>query len=297
MDYLLLLLLGILWGLGPILAKIVVAEVPVFTLVGGRLTLAAAVMWLFLRLRGQSMPRDRRSWMLYAGQGIFNAAIPFCLISWAVQTIPGGLAALLQATTPIFTLLLAHFFAGAERLTPSRVAGVLLGFAGVLLQMLPTLRPGLTANVWSQLAVILACVLFGAMAIVSRRFMLGQPPLQSATGTFTAGALFLWPFALFLDRPFALSPSLPVLAAWLALALLASVVARTVYFTIVNRTSATFVTMVMYILPVTGLIVGAILLGEPLSLGLLLSLALILLGIFLVNRPVASQGGLPGLVD
>jgi drug/metabolite transporter (DMT)-like permease len=288
MDYLLLLLLGILWGTAPILAKIVVAEVPVFTLVGGRLTLAAALLWLILRLRGERMPTDRRSWTIYALQGIFNAAVPFCLISWAVQSIPGGLAALLQATTPIFTLLLAHFFIGAERFTPARVAGVLLGFAGVLLQMISTLQVGLTANLWGQMAVILACILFGAMAIASRRFMQGQPPLQSATGALTAGAIFLWPFALLIDQPFTISPGMPVIISWLALALLASVVARTVYFTIVNRTSATFVTMVMYILPITGLIVGAILLGEALSLSLLASLALILAGIFLVNRPTNS---------
>jgi len=288
MDYLLLLLLGILWGTAPILAKIVVAEVPVFTLVGGRLTLAAVVLWLLLRLRGQRMPVDRRSWTIYALQGIFNAAIPFCLITWAVQTIPGGLAALLQATTPIFTVLLAHFVARSEHLTLSRTAGVLLGLAGVLLQMLPTIQLGLIANVWGQLAVILACILFGAMAIVSRRFLEGQSPMQSATGALTAGALFLWPFALLIDRPFELSISTPVFLSWLALALLASVVARTVYFTIVNRTSATFVTMVMYILPVTGLLVGAVLLGEQLSLSLLFSLILILLGTFLVNRPAAD---------
>ncbi len=288
MDYLLLLGLGILWGIAPILAKIVVAEVPVFTLVGARLTLAAAILWLILRAKGLSMPRDRRLWTIYALQGIFNAAVPFCLISWAVHIISGGLAALLQATTPIFTLILAHFFIHEERISATRLFGVMFGFGGVALQMLPTLRQGLHRSIWAQLAVILACILFGAMAIVSRRYLRGQSPWLSATGTLTTGALFLWPFVLLFNRPFSLSVSLPASVAWLALALLGSVVARSLYFTIVNRTSATFVTMVMYILPVTGLITGALLLGEHLSLNLLLSLALILVGIYLVNRKPAA---------
>ena len=286
MDYVLLFVLGILWGVAPILAKIVVAEVPVFTLVGVRLTFAAAALWLVLWLKGQKMPRDGRSWLFFALQGIFNAAVPFCMISWAVQTIPGGLSALLQATTPVFTLLLAHLFVHAERISLPRAAGVLLGLAGVLVQMWPTIQAGHVAGALGQVAVVAACVLFGAMSIVSRRFMAGWPPLQSAVGTVTAGGLFLWPFALLFDRPVSmLSLPLSVSVAWIALALLASSVARTVYFTLINRTSATFVSMVMYILPVTGLVVAAFLLGESISPSILLSLGMILTGVFLVNRP------------
>ena len=137
MNLLLLFILGAIWGTSFLFIKIVVGEVPPMTLVAGRLGLAAAVMWAFLRLRGVSFPRGRRLWGVYAVTGLLNGALPFSLISWGEQYIPSGLAALLQSTTPIFTIILAHFLTHDERFTTKKVLGIVLGFVGVGLLMWP----------------------------------------------------------------------------------------------------------------------------------------------------------------
>ena len=110
MDLFLLLVLGTLWGTSYLFIKITVVEVPVLTLVAGRLVFAASILWLILRLRGLSMPRSRKMWTTYAVLGLTSGALPYSLISWGEQYIPSGLAALLQSCTPIFTVLLAQFF-------------------------------------------------------------------------------------------------------------------------------------------------------------------------------------------
>ena len=291
MNLLLLLILGTIWGASYLFIKVIVAEVPAFTLVAGRLTLAAIIMWGILRARGLSLPRSRRTWRAYAVLGLLGAAIPYSLISWGEQYIPSGLASLLQSTTPIFTVILAHFLTDDERITMTKIIGVVVGFVGVGILMLPdpSLRPGsvqatgLRADLLGQLAIVGSSLCYALTAIYVRSRLQGQPPLVSAAGQLTMGMVYMLPASLLIDRPFDLSPSLPVLASWLALTILGTVVAYVIYFTLLERTSATFVTMVTYIIPVNGLLLGALVLNEQLSVTTLGSLALILLGVLLVR--------------
>jgi len=283
MKLLLLFALGTLWGSSYLFIKVTVTEVPALTLVAGRLTLAAVMMHLILRARGLSLPRDRRMWGVYAVMALFNAAVPYSLISWGEQYIPSGLASLLQATTPIFTIILAQFLTADERMTLAKIAGIIVGFVGVGLLMLPDLRRGLQASLLGQLAVVASSLSYGASAIYGRHRLRGQPPLVSASGQLTMGVVFMLPVSLLVDRPLPLTPSLAALGAWTALALLGTVVAYLIYFTLLEWTSATFVTMVTYIIPINGLLLGALVLNERLSAVVLGSLALILLGVMLVN--------------
>ncbi len=284
MNVLLLLILGTLWGASYLFIKVTVAEVPALTLVAGRLTLAALVMGAVLRLRGLSMPRTRRLWKVYTVLAFLNAAIPYSLISWGEQYIPSGLAALLQATTPIFTVLLAQMVAADEGVTPTKVAGVVIGFVGVGLLMVPDLRQGVRASLLGQLAIVGSSLCYAGAALYARSRLRGQPPLLTAMGQLTMGVVLMLPTSLLLDRPFALSPSLPALGAWASLSLLGTVVAYILYFTLIERTSATFATMVTYIIPVNGLLLGALVLKERLDATLVGSLALILVGVLLVNE-------------
>lgn len=291
MNLLLLLILGIIWGASYLFIKVIVAEVPVLTLVAGRVTLATVIMWGILRARGLSLPRSRRMWGAYAMLGFLGAALPYSLISWGEQYIPSGLASLLQATTPIFTVILAHFLTDDEPVAMAKIIGVIIGFVGVGILMLPDpstgvragLRQGLQADLLGQLAVVGSSLCYAGVAIYARSRLRGQPPLVSATGQLTMGMVYMLPASLLIDRPFGLSPSLPVLASWMVLTILGTVVGYVIYFTIIERASATFVTMVTYIIPVNGLMLGALVLNEQLNATVLGSLVLILLGVLLVR--------------
>ncbi len=284
MNYLLLLLLGTVWGASYLFIKVTVADVPAFTLVAGRVGLAAVIMWVVIKARGLSMSRRWQDWLSYAVLGLFNMALPYSLISWSEQYIPSGIAALLQSTTPIFTVILAHFFTTDERISPTRIAGVSLGFAGVGLLMLPHLGDGLGNSLLGQLAMVLSSLFYGAMAIFARQRVKGHDPFLSTTGVLTTATLFILPASLIVDRPFHLSPSLPALGAWAALSLFGTVAALILYYVIINRAGATFVTMVTYIIPINGLILGALILHESFTLMVFASLVLVLMGVFLVNR-------------
>ena len=282
-NLLLLVALGTLWGASYLFIKVIVAEVPAFTLVAGRLSVAALTMWGIVRVLGLAMPRDARMWGVFALLGLVGLAVPYSLITWGEQYIPSGLAALLQATTPIFTVLLAQLWTRDERITTAKATGVLVGFAGVALLMFPDLQSGVRASLPGQLAIVGSSVCYAWTAIYARRWLQGQPPLASATGQLTMGAAFMLPASLLFDRLSGLSPSLPAWASWAALTLLGTVLAYVIYYTLIARTSATFTTMVTYIIPINGVILGALVLHESLSLTILVSLALILVAILLVR--------------
>ena len=278
-----LLVLGSIWGSSYMFIKVAVAEVPPLTMVAGRLAVAAAMLWILLRASGRSMPRGRATWGAYTMMGLLNGAVPYTLIVWSEQTIDSGLASLLQATMPLFTVMLAHVWGRDERLTVRKVLGVVVGFLGVGILMLPDLRRGLQANVLGQVAMVVSSLSYAGATIVARNRLRGQAPLASTTGQLTMGAVLTVPLSLVIERPFHLSPSLPVMGSWLALTVLGTVVAYTIYYLLVERTNATFVSTVTYIIPVNGLILGAVVLGEALTVNLLLSLGLILLGVLLVR--------------
>jgi len=284
MNLVWLLILGALWGSSYLFIKVAVAQVPPLTLVAGRLVLAAAIMWVVLAAARQAMPRSRRLWAAFAVMGLLNGAVPYSLIFWSEQHISSGLASLLQATMPLFTVLMGHFLMRDERLTAGRVAGVVLGFAGVGLLLLPDLRQGAHANLLGQLAMVASSVSYAGAALVARSRLRGQPALVSTTGQLTMGAVWTLPLSLLVDGPLERVPSLPALGSWLGLTILGTVIAYVIYFKLIERTNAAFTSTVTYIIPVFGLILGALVLNEPVSLTLLVSLGLILAGVLLVRR-------------
>jgi drug/metabolite transporter (DMT)-like permease len=284
LDLFWLLVLGALWGSSYLFIKVAVSEVPVLTLAAARLVLGAAILWVLLRASGHSMRCSRKLWGIYAVMGFLNGALPYSLIFWGEQYISSGLASLLQATMPIFTVILAHFLTQDERLTSIKVLGILIGFVGVGLLLVSDLRRGLHANVGGEVAVAISSLSYAMASIVARSQLRGQPPLVSTTGQLTMGAVWILPLSLVVDRPFHLSPSLPAMGSWLGLTILGTVVAYLIYYALIERTGATFVSTVAYIVPVNGLLLGALVLAEPLTAILLVSLALILLGVLLVRR-------------
>ena len=284
MNLVWLFILGSIWGTSFLFIKVVVSEIGPFTLVAGRLGLAALSMALLLRARRIPFPRERRVWGNFAVVGLLNGALPFTLISWGEQYIPSGWAALLQATTPIFTILFAHVLTRDDHIDLRKALGVVVGFAGVGLLMWPELRVGLNASVWGMLAIVGSSASYALASIFARSRLQGQPPMASAAGQFTMGFLYILPLAFILERPFAIAPSGQALASWVTLSLMGTVVAYVIYFALLARTSATFTTMVTYIVPINGLVLGALVLNEHLSPMLLVSLVLVFAGVLLVRR-------------
>ncbi|NJN99114.1 MAG: EamA family transporter [Anaerolineales bacterium] len=283
-NFLWLLFLAALWGPSFLFIKVAVAEIPPLTLAMGRVAVAGILLYLILRLQGRNLPPLGRVWLHFAFAGLVQNAIPFVLFGWGEQYIDSALAAILNGTTPLFTLLLAHFFTSDDRLTPTKAVGTLIGFGGLALLIAPSLIGGVKATTWGLIAVAVAATCYGIAIVYGRHHLRGLPPLVAPTAQMLLATLFLMPVSLGLEQPFRLAmPSWPAIASLLALGIFGTGIAFMVYYLIMERTSATYVSMVTYLVPVFGVILGVVVLGEQLSWNAYLGCALILLGVMIVN--------------
>ena len=283
-NFLLLILLAALWGPSFLFIKVAVAEIPPLTLVFGRVGIAAVLLTTFLLVQGKSLPHSRTIWRHLAVVALVQNAVPFVLFSWGEQYIDSALAAILNGTTPLFTIIIAHFFVADDRLTPAKVIGVLIGFAGLILLITPSLGSGLQASTWGLLAVALAAFLYGIAIVYTRNHLRGLPPLVAPAGQMILAALYLLPLSLILERPYTLSlPTLPAIGSMLALGTLGTAVAFVVYYRLLETAPASYVSMTTYIIPVFGVILGVLVLKEELTWHAYAGFALILLGVMIVN--------------
>ncbi len=231
------------------------------------------------------MPRRREALVAFLGMGLLNNAIPFTLIVFGQREIASGLASILNATTPLFTVLAGHFLSADERMTPLRLAGALCGLFGVAAMIGPQLVAGLAGSVPGELAILGAAVSYALASLFGRRFArLKINPLATATGQVTASSLMLIPIALLIDRPWTLPP--PGLATILAIAAIASLstaLAYILYFRILAGAGATNVVLVTLLAPVTSILLGALFLHERLAARHFIGLALIGLGLACID--------------
>jgi drug/metabolite transporter (DMT)-like permease len=277
----LLLLLSLLWGGSFFFVGVAVKELPPFTIVAARVCLAAALLWLTAPLTGLSAAKVRAQAPALAALGLINNAIPFSLIVWGQTHLASGLAAILNATTPVATVVVAHFLTVSEKLTARRLAGALIGFAGVATMIGPDLARGLVDDVAAEAAALTAAVSYAFASVFARRFRgLGLAPIDVAAGQVTSAGLMLIPVALLVERPWSLpAPSLPVVAALVALAALSTALAYVVYFRILAGAGATNVVLVTLLAPATSILLGAAFLGERLAARQFLGLAAIAAGL------------------
>lgn len=283
-NFLLLILLASLWGPSFLFIKVAVAGIPPLTLVAGRVGLAAVLLYAFLRWQGRSLPRSRSVWKHIAFVALFHNALPFVLFGWGEQYIDSALASILNGTTPLFTIVLAHFFVADDRLTGAKAAGVLLGFGGLLLLIAPSLADGLQVTTLGLLAVALASAFYGVAIVYTRNHMRGLPPLVAPTAQMIMATVYVLPFSLLVERPFTLpAPSLASLGSLLALAILGTAVAFIVYYRLMENADPSYVSMVTYVIPVIGVILGVVILNERLTWHAYAGCALILLGVIIVN--------------
>ena len=282
-EWAMLGLLSLFWGGSFLFNGIAVKEVPVFTIVAFRVLLGALALHVMLRVSGIPLPLDRRSLAAYFGMAILNGALPFCLIVFGQTRIASGLASILNATTPIFTMLLAHFALAGERLDLRRRIGVLLGFAGVVVLFSGRSTSG--GELPGLLACIGAAISYSLSNIFGRLFIQGRThPTALATGQLSFAALIMVPVSLMIDHPLSLPmPSGQAVLALLLLALVSTAAAYTLFFRILTRAGATNVSLVTLLIPCSGILLGVVFLGEALAWQELLGFAVIASGLLVID--------------
>jgi len=274
----LLLLLALLWGSSFFFYKVLVAVLPPITVVLGRVGIAALAMNLWLLAQGQRMPLGGRLWLRFALLGFLNNVLPFILIAWGETRITSGIASILNATTPIFMMAVAHWGTEDEKLSLGKALGIAFGILGVIVLVGPAAFEGVSA-VWGELAVIAASCTYGFGGVYSRRFK-DLTPLVAATGQITGATLLLIPLSLVFDHPWTLP--MPDARTWmslLAIALINTALAYVVYFQMVASVGVTLISLVTFLIPVIALFLGAVFLGESVTLQALAGMAIIALGL------------------
>ena len=281
-HYAALVVLSTLWGSAFMLIKVALDEVPPLTLVAGRLAGAALFLAAALVVTGRSLPRSRGPWLIFALLGVVNMVLPFTLLTWGQQHIESSLAAILVASMPLSTGILAHFWI-KERLTTDRALGVLVVFAGVFVLIGGGLGDLTESSTLGQLAILVGVLGYAFGTVFARRYLEDGDPLVLATGQTIVAVAVIAPVALAVDQPFDLVISAKVGLAWGTLGLVNSAIAYMLFFSLLRRVTATQASMVTYLIPITALFLGALVLDERLGANSFAGLAVIILGVWIVN--------------
>jgi drug/metabolite transporter (DMT)-like permease len=281
-EWLLLWLLSVIWGGSFFFIEVAVREITPFTLVFCRVGLAAVILIGVCFLTGRRLPTDLSLWGAFLIMGLLNNLIPFSLIAWSQQYIQSSIASILNATTPIFSVVLAHFLTREERFTLNRGIGVLLGWLGVALLIGIESLKGFDLQILGYLAVLVAAVCYACAAIFGRRFR-GLPPVIVTTGMLCSSGVMLVPLVLIFEQPFALHPGLAALGAILGLSLISTAAAYMIYFRILARAGATNILLVTFLIPVSAILLGVLILGERFGWNAVGGMLLIFAGLIAID--------------
>jgi drug/metabolite transporter (DMT)-like permease len=296
-DWLILGILAVIWGGAFFFIGVAVRHVQPLTYVWLRLTIAAAAMWLFLRFKGEKLGLPRSAWGSILLLALLNNALPFTLFGWGQTHIASGLASILNATTPIWGVVVAHVLTRDERMNPRKIVGVLLGFGGVATMIGPSLLSSLGANALAQLACVTASLSYALAAVWARRFRRqGLSPMSVTTGQLTAGALMMLPLSIFVDKPWTHAfPPLTAIGAITALALFCTAFGYVLYFRLIATSGATNALLVTLLVPPVAIVLGALFLNETLAPQDFLGLGLIALGLAAIDGRLLSLFRRPSL--
>jgi drug/metabolite transporter (DMT)-like permease len=281
-EWVLLVILSLIWG-GPFFfAEIALRDLGPLTIVGARVTLAALALLAYVYMSGKRMPSDARSWGQFFVMGGLNNMIPFSLIVWGQSYIDSGLASVLNATTPLFTVALAHLLTADEKININKGAGIIFGIIGVGVLIGPDALDSMDGQAWGKIAILGAAICYSFAGIYGRRLS-RHPTSVAATGMLVASSVIMLPVALIAENPLAASPGLATLGAVLTMALLSTSVAYLLYFHILAKAGATNLLLVTFLVPVSALFLGILILDEQLSNHAIIGMALIFTGLACVD--------------
>jgi len=279
-----LVLLSILWGGSFFFVGIAVTELPPLTIVTLRVGIATLTLWIIVFMLGLRPPKNLRVWGTFLGMGLLNNVIPFVLIVWGQTQIASGLASILNAATPIFTVVVAGVLLPDERMTPLKLVGVAVGFIGVVVMIgLPALTG--SSSLVAQLAIITAALSYAFAGVYGRRFKTMEiHPIITAAGQVTASTIVLAPIALAIDgQPDITVISLKIWLAVASLAIFSTAMAYVLYFKILKLAGATNVLLVTLLVPVSAILLGFLFLNETLEVLHLIGILLITLGLSAID--------------
>lgn len=303
-NWLRLILLSLLWGGTFLFAAIAIKGWPAgagngiapLTVVMIRVTVAALTLLAVLRLMAVPIPSGRTVWIAFLGMGLLNNVIPFSLIFWGQSQLPAsvaaGLASILNATTPLFTVVVAHALTQDEKATPLKIVALLIGLAGVAAMIGADAVSQLGASVAGQLACLCAALTYAFAGIFGRRFKaMGVSPLQTAFGQVTASTLMMIPIAGFIERPWtAAAPGGIPLAAVIVMGIASTALAYILFFRILAGVGATKLALVTFLIPVSSILLGWAILGEALKPQHFLGMACIALSLVLIDGRLFRRG-------
>ena len=289
-DWAQLLLLSVLWGASFFLIAISVTALPVLSVVTIRLIVAAMVLWLVVIATGRHVPKTSGIWLTLCFMGALNNIIPFGLIVWGQTQIPSGLASILNATTPLWTVVISGLLLADERFSARKLAGVLLGLGGVAVMIGLDTLAGLGHAIWAQIAILGATLSYGFANVFGRRFRrMKLDPVVTAAGMVTCSSVLLLPFALAIDGlPGGEVPG----RVWLAvitLGIFSTGMAYILFFRVLAHAGATNISLVTFFVPISAIMLGWLFLGETLGLAHLLGIALIAIGLMLIDGRLLNR--------
>ena len=281
-DWLVFFALGFIWGSSYLFIKLAVDDFGTFTLVALRLTIGALLIWTVVRIAGQAMPRERRIYGHLIVMAIINITIPFLLITWAEQSVASSLAAILTSPVPLIAIVLSAIFLHDEPLRVNGLVGLIVGFVGVVI----VTSRGLTAegsSLSGELALLGAAVSYACGAVYARRNVRGLAPMIPAAFQVSFAAIITGVVALVFEHPWTAHPDGQAIFSILWLGLLGSGVAYLFVFRLFQHWGATRTTLVAYLLPIVGIVLGYLVLQEPIDGRLIVGAALVIAGVGLVN--------------
>lgn len=288
MEWALLIALSMLWGGSFFFVGVAVTDFPPFTIVALRVTMASLALLAVMAIMNIELPRRGRIWAALFVMGFLNNVVPFSLIVWGQTHIASGVASILNATTPLFTVLVAHFLTADEKMTVGRILGVFLGLAGVAVMVGTAVVQSLGTDVLAQVAILGAALSYAFAGVFGRCFKaMGVAPLATAAGQVTASSILLLPVMLIVDKPWTFAaPSGEAVGALLGLAGLSTALAYVLYFRILATAGATNLLLVTLLIPVSAILLGIVFLGEVLEWKHIVGLTLIGIGLGAIDgRP------------
>lgn len=282
LDWLMLVVLSVLWGGSFILNKVAVAAVPPLTVAICRVGIAAVILLAIAAARRELRPIIR-AWPVFLTLGLCNSAVPFALIAWSQTAITAGLASILNATTPLFVVVIAHLATDDDKLTPARIFGLVIGITGVVIMIGVGVLAGLGGHVAGEVACLVAASLYAVGTVYARGLRRFTPTMLGA-GQTAAATLLLLPVMLAVDQPWTRPlPSTTVLVALFLLGAVSTAVAYLLFFRILERAGATNVSLVTFLIPASAILLAALLLGEHLEVHQIIGMVAIAIGLAAID--------------
>ena len=276
-------LLACCWGPSFLFIKVAVQDIPPFIIANLRIAIGGIMLYIILKIRKIDLPKFGSEWKHFAVMGFFSCALPFALFAIGEQYIDSSLAAILNGTTPLFTLMIAHFFTKNDRLTKMKFLGSIIGFSGLFVLVAPSLMEA-KATIVGIVAGTIAAASYGVGFVYAKKNIHGLKPLVVPTMQLFLASLFLLPFSLMIENSFVIKDiSLPAIASILGLAVFGTALAFVIYYKLIAATSATYVSAVNYLLPIFGVVLGMAILDERLTWNAYLGSLMILVGVMIIN--------------